>query len=229
MAQTWEDLLFAHWTVPLDGLRRVVPAELTLDTYDGQGWIGITPFVLRGLRLRLTPPVPGLSAFPELNVRTYVRLGGRPGIYFFSLDAASSLAVIATRLTYRLPYFLAAMSAEREGDEVAYSSERESPGGESAGFRARYRPRGPSFVPRSPSLEYFLTERYCLYTLDARRRVHRAEIHHPPWSLRTAEAELGMNTMARAAGIELSGEPTLHYARRQDVLVWPLRRVAPEA
>jgi uncharacterized protein YqjF (DUF2071 family) len=227
MAQSWQDLLFAHWRVPTDQLRRVLPAELPVDTFDGTGWIGVVPFVLRGLRLPLTLPAPWLSAFPELNVRTYVTVGGRPGIYFLSLDAASSLAVFGARRTYRLPYFQAAMSVERRGGEVVYSSQRKSPDGEPAGFRARYRPRGPSFTAEASSLEYFLTERYRLYTLDGHHRVHLADVHHPPWPLQAAEAELERNTMARPLGIDLSGEPLLHFAERQDALIWPLRRVSP--
>nr|MBA2429735.1 DUF2071 domain-containing protein [Thermoleophilaceae bacterium] len=146
MSQVWRDLLFAHWRVPAEQLHRVVPPQLTVDTFEGAGWIGVVPFMIRGARLPLTPPTPWLSDFPELNVRTYVTVNGRPGVYFLSLDAASSLAVFAARRTYRLPYFRATMSTVRQGDEVSYSSERRTRGGEAAGFRARYRPRGPVFT-----------------------------------------------------------------------------------
>ncbi len=226
MSQSWQDLLFAHWRVPGEHLRRVVPPELPVDTFEGTGWIGVVPFMIRGARLPLTPPMPWLSAFPELNVRTYVTVNGRPGVYFFSLDAASALAVFAARRTYRLPYFRAAMSSGRQGGEVVYSSERHSRGGEAAGFRARYRPHGPAFTAEPSSLEFFLTERYCLYTLDGRGRAHRAEIHHPPWALQAAEAQVERNTMVRPFGIDLPGEPVLHFAGRQDALIWPLRRLS---
>lgn len=162
MVQIWQDLLFAHWRVPEEHLRRVVPPQLPVDTFEGAGWIGVVPFMIRGARLPLTPPMPWLSQFPELNVRTYVTVNGRPGVYFLSLDAASALAVFAARRTYRLPYFRAAMSTVRQGGEVVYSSERHSGGGEAAGFRARYRPHGPAFTAEPSSLEFFLTERYCL-------------------------------------------------------------------
>jgi uncharacterized protein YqjF (DUF2071 family) len=226
MSQVWHDLLFAHWRVPAEQLHRVVPPQLTVDTFEGAGWIGVVPFMIRGARLPLTPPTPWLSDFPELNVRTYVTVNGRPGVYFLSLDAASSLAVFAARRTYRLPYFRATMSTVRQGDEVSYSSERRTRGGEAAGFRARYRPRGPVFTAETSSLEFFLTERYCLYTLDGKGRVHRAEIHHPPWPLQIAEAELERNTMVRPFRIDLSGEPLVHFSARQDALIWPLRRLA---
>ena len=200
--------------------------ELPIDTLDGSGWIGIVPFVLRGLRPPLALPTPWPSEFPELNVRTYVTVGGRPGVYFFSLDAASALAVFAARRTYRLPYFRAAMSVVRRGDrgrvlERTGIAERRA-GRLSSALRA---PRARRSEPSGSSLEYFLTERYCLYTVDGRCRIHRAEIHHPPWRLQIAGAELKRNTMTGPLGISLSGEPVLHFAARQDVLTWPRRRV----
>jgi uncharacterized protein YqjF (DUF2071 family) len=227
MAQTWEDLLFAHWRVSVADLRRVVPSELPLDTFDGGAWIGVTPFLVRGLRPRLTPPLPLVSRFAELNVRTYVTIGGQPGIYFLSLDAASWLAVFGARRLFRLPYFRARMAVRRRGGEIAYASRRMSFDGEPAAFDGSYSPNGPTFEAATGSLEYFLTERYCLYTLDERQRVHRADIHHPPWPLQNAGAELRHNSMGAPLGIALDEEPLLHYARRQDVLVWPLNRVGP--
>ena len=225
MAQTWEDLLFAHWRVPVEDLRRVVPSELPLDTFDGDAWIGVTPFLVRGLRPRLAPPLPFVSRFPELNVRTYATVGGRPGIYFFSLDAASWLAVFGARRLFRIPYFRARMSIRRHGGELAYASRRMSFDGDPAAFHASYRPTGPRFEAEPGSLEYFLAERYCLYTFDERLRIHRADIHHPPWPLQRAEAEIPHNTMVEPLRLPLRGPPLLHFARRQDVLVWSRRPV----
>jgi uncharacterized protein YqjF (DUF2071 family) len=150
-----------------------------------------------------------------------VTAGGKPGILFFSLDAASALAVRAARRYYRLPYFRARMSAERAGASVEYSSRRLGSAPGQFAFEGRYGPRGEVFQARPGSLEYFLAERYCLYTLDE-GRLFRGEIHHPPWPLQRAEADLGMNTMA-PPGIETSGEPLLHFAGRQDVVIWSLR------
>jgi uncharacterized protein YqjF (DUF2071 family) len=220
MGQTWNDLLFAHWRVPVETMRTHVPPELPVDTFDGDAWIGVTPFQLAGLRLIAMPPIPRLSTFLELNVRTYVTVAGKPGILFFSLDAASALAVRAARRFYRLPYFRARMSATRAGTSIGYSSDRI---GSAAGrfvFRGRYRPTGEVFQARPASLEYFLTERYCLYTVED-GRVFRGEIHHPPWPLQPAEAEIAANTMP-PPGIETSGEPLLHFAGRQDVVIWSL-------
>ena len=221
MAQTWEDLLFAHWAVPVEAIRHAVPPQLPVDTFEGSAWIGITPFEVSGFRLRGTLPVPAVSRFPEVNVRTYTTVDGRPGIYFLSLDAASCLAVAAARQAYRLPYFRARMSISRRGETVAYRSERVSSA--PAQLRMSYRPAGAVFQAREGSLEHFLAERYCLYTLDERRRVQRADIHHPPWPLQPAEATLEANTMAQAARVELPPEPPLlHFAKRQDVLIWSL-------
>jgi uncharacterized protein YqjF (DUF2071 family) len=216
-AQTWNDLLFAHWRVPADQLRRHLPAELQLDLFEGEAWLGITPFSLTGLRPRGVPPAPVLSHFLELNVRTYVSAGGKPGIWFFSLDASSRLAVWAARRSYRLPYFHATMAKWRDR-WLEFRSRRDG-----ANLLGRYAPAGPVEHAPEGTLEYFLTERYCLYAHDG-TQLYRAEIHHPPWPLQRAQAEIRENTMA-PRGVELPAEPPLlHYARRQDVVAW-----SPEA
>lgn len=223
MGQTWRDLLFAHWNVPPETLEQVVPRNLPLDTRDGKAWVGVTPFAVRDLRLRLTFPVPFVSAFPEINVRTYVKVGDKPGIYFFSLDADSALAVATARRFYRLPYFRSEAAIERTGGRIRYQSARTSRDApRPADFRASYWPVGETFQAPPGSREHWLTERYCLYTLDDRGRVLRADIHHPPWALQTANAEIDTNTMGAELGLELEGEPLLHYARWQDVVFWNL-------
>jgi uncharacterized protein len=225
MGQTWTDVLFAHWSVPPEALRAVVPTQLPLDTFEGCAWVGVVPFSVRNLRPRLTLPIPFLSAFPEINVRTYVTVDGRPGVYFFSLDAASSLAVAAARRFYRLPYFRARMRVSHAEDRVEYSSVRLSaPSRQPASFRARYWPLGDTFTAAAGTLDRWLTERYCLYTLDEHGRVLRGEIHHRSWPLQPAAAEIALNTMGAEAGIPLAGAPLLHYARRQDVVFWALEK-----
>jgi uncharacterized protein len=218
--QTWCDLLFAHWRVPAERLRRLMPATLPLHLYeDGSAWLGITPFVVKGLRLRATPPLPWVSHFPELNVRTYVELDGKPGIYFFSLDAGRRAAVVAARRTYRLPYFHARMRADRVGARIDYESERIDPSGTPARLRGSYHPVGGR---ADDPLGRWLAERYCAYTVDERLRPLRIDIHHPPWPLQPAEGELEAQGMADQLGIELEGEPLLHFSARQDTLIWPL-------
>jgi uncharacterized protein YqjF (DUF2071 family) len=211
--------------MPVDELRPIVPPQLSIDTFEGDAWIGVTPFRVRSLRLRWTPPVPVLSSFGEINVRTYVTAGdGRPGIYFFSLDANSRLGVAAARRTYRLPYFGADITVRGTAeDEVRYRSKRQLE--PSVGFAAEYRPRGDVYHAAPGSLDHFLTERYCLYTLDDERDLHRGEIHHPPWPLQKATATIETNTMVKPLGLRLSGDPLVHFAGRQDVLIWPLSPV----
>jgi uncharacterized protein len=221
MAQTWDDLLFVHYRVSAEEIARHVPQGLEIEQHDGSAWLGVTPFVITGFRLRGTPPLPGVSTFPELNARTYVTAEDKPGIWFFSLDTSSRLAVEAARRWYKLPYFHARMSVTR-GERIAYSSERV--GEEERRFKGRYGPAGESFNAAAGSLEHFLTERYCLYALD-QGRLHRADIHHPPWPLQPADAEIPENTMA-PPGLELPPErPLCHFSRRQDVVIWPLTRV----
>jgi uncharacterized protein YqjF (DUF2071 family) len=224
MAQTWTDLLFAHWSLAPEALRGVVPEQLSLDTFDGQAWLAVTPFAVRNLRLRWMPPVPGLSSFPEVNVRTYVSVGGKPGIFFFSLDAASLLAVHAARRAYRLPYFHARMSIVRAPGALHYASTRiaNESGVPAAAFRATYTPIGAPGAPAAGTLEHWLTERYCLYTLNEEQQVLRGEIQHPRWPLRAARAEIELNTMTEEVGVDLRGTPLLHYAGRQDVVFWTL-------
>jgi uncharacterized protein YqjF (DUF2071 family) len=174
------------------------------------------------IHARGLPPLPGLSRFPELNVRTYVVAGSKPGVYFFSLDAASRPAVWAARTFYSLPYFHAEMSAHVKEGGILYHSRRYRGRAE---FRGGYGPfaRVESSMPGS--LEHWLTERYCLYTVR-KGNVYRAEIHHLPWPLQNAEAEIAVNTTASAAGIELpQAAPLLHFAKKLEVLIWPLRPV----
>jgi uncharacterized protein YqjF (DUF2071 family) len=226
MGQTWAQLLFMHWPLAPEILRPAVPAELPIDTFAGSAWIAITPFEVLGVRLRATPPLPRLSHFPELNVRTYTTVDGRPGIWFLSLDAGSRPAVAAARRLYRLPYFRAQMAIGRRGARITYRSWSASIDRPRAALDLEYAPTGGRFTARPGTLEHFLVERYCLYALDDAHRVHRADIHHPPWQLQPAEATIHENTMTAPFAIELPPEqPLLHYADRQDVVIWPLEPI----
>jgi uncharacterized protein YqjF (DUF2071 family) len=227
MTQSWHNLLFAHWPVDARALQEKLPAGLPLDTFDGQAWLGIVPFAMTNVAPRGVPSVPFVSSFLELNVRTYVTLHGKPGVYFFSLDANSTIAVTAARTLFQLPYYLATMTLEERGGQVTCTSTRDTTIEGVAEFAASYRPVGSVQMAKPGSLEYFLTERYCLYTVDSSFRAKRLEIHHWPWPLQAAEATITVNTMAEAAGIRLpSTAPLLHFARRQDMVAWPLAGVA---
>lgn len=228
MTQTWNTLLFAHWPLPPETLRPLLPAALTLDTYEGEAWLGVVPFQMTNVRPRLAPPVPGLSTFPELNARTYVTLDGKPGVWFFSLDASNRIAVALARRLFRLPYYRARMSSRRSDEKQAirYHSARTHRDAPSATLDALYRPTGPVSYAARGSLEEWLTERYCLYAVGPGDALLRDEIHHRRWPLQPAEAEIQVNTMALAAGIALPDTPPLlHYAARQETLIWTPERV----
>jgi uncharacterized protein YqjF (DUF2071 family) len=217
MTQIWYDLLFAHWPVPLETLRSLIPPGLPLDTFEGQAWLSITPF-----HLSIQPrALPLRQHFPELNCRTYVTLAGKPGIFFFSLDAGSRTAVWGARTFYRLPYYHAKMRVKKQGSCFVYDSRRGA-----AQFQASYQPEGAVHRSSPGTLEHWLSERYCLYTTH-QNKPYRAEIHHLPWPLQPASAAIRHNTIAEAAGIELpSVPPVLAFARELEVLVWRLREVS---
>jgi uncharacterized protein YqjF (DUF2071 family) len=219
MKLSWHDVLFAHWPVDPQAIAPLVPSQLPIDVHDGAAWVGVIPFHMTNVAPRGVPALPFVSAFPEINVRTYVTLAGKPGVYFFSLDAGSAVAAAAARALFGLPYFTATIEVTAEAGTIDYVSRRHATGARIAEFRAGYKPLSP--VASEPgSLEYFLTERYCLYTVN-NGSPRLLDIHHPKWPLQTAEARIDMNTMARASGIELPPErPLLHYASRQDMVAW---------
>jgi uncharacterized protein YqjF (DUF2071 family) len=230
MTQRWNDLLFAHWPIPADEMVRLIPTGLKVDTFDGYAWVGVVPFWMDEVRTRTVGEgcisVPGTRTFCELNLRTYVRSPTTDlrGVYFFSLDAASTLAVIGARTLFHLPYFLASMHSQLESDgTVDYSSNRLLTGGR-VRFKARYRGLGEIAGPsRNGTLEHFLTERYCLFTQHA-GQVLRWDIHHLPWPLEAAEVEIKLNELPAAHGIALPNRPpVLHFARQLQVYLWSLR------
>jgi hypothetical protein len=226
MVQRWHDLLFAHWRCALADLRPLIPSPLEIETCEGSAWISVTPFYMSGVRLRATPPIPTAHAFEELNVRTYVTLDGRPGIWFFSLDCASSLAVIGARIGIYLPYFRAQMRMTRTNGTFAYDSRRWSLAGPPASFSAIYRGVGAERASLPGSLEHFLTERYSLYASRDGNRLWRGDIYHPRWSLQTGEAHIETNSMLTAAGVRpIDDTPLLQFSGFQDVRVWWPQRV----
>jgi uncharacterized protein len=226
MHQSWHDLLFAHWPIPIDMMRKAVPQSLPLDTFEGQAWVGVVPFRMSGVRPRFSPPVPGISAFPELNVRTYVKMGDKAGVYFFSLEAANAIAVQIARTFFHLPYFNARMMLRDTGSWIYYHSKRTHGGAPPAEFEGRYRPVADPYTSKSGSLECWLTERYCLYASNKNGKLYRGEIHHRQWPLQKAEANITTNTMTLPYGLALPDTaPLLHFSRRLDVVVWPLAAI----
>jgi len=228
---TWHDLLFMHYPMEVDALRHLIPKSLEIDTFDGMAWLGIVPFRMTGVAPRFVPNVPFVSSFPELNVRTYVTINGRPGVWFFCLEATNPLAVRVARTLFYLPYMDAKIElkncdCENNGKWIGYESNRTHKNELPATLKLDYRPIGTSFEAQPDSLESFLTSRYCLYSADRRGKVFRGEIDHEPWKLRDAQAIVKENTMADWLGIQLPNEkPLLHFAKKTKVVAWSLKAV----
>lgn len=223
VAMTWHDLLFAHWPVPVETVRSLVPMPLEIDTFDGSAWVGVVPFCMTGVRPRYVPAMRRMSDFPEINVRTYVRTPDRAGVWFFSLDAAHRAAVRTARWRFHLPYHDARIMVAKRGQRVSYHSVRTHRGAPPAEFKGSYGPSGSVYHAAPGTLEHWLTERYCLFAADRTRRIGVGEIHHAPWPLQPATAELEVNTMAAPLGLVLPADPPLlHFAQRLDVTAWTL-------
>jgi uncharacterized protein YqjF (DUF2071 family) len=217
----WCDLAFLHWAVDPAVVQPLLPAGLELDTFDGKAWIGVVPFRMEDVRLRFSPNIPGMSAFPELNVRTYARVGERTGVWFFSFDATNRVAVRGARTLFNLPYYDAEMRVERQGDAIHYQSKRVHPDAPPAEFVASYAPAGDVFESQPGTLEYFLVERYCLFLVTQSGDLGYLDVHHHPWPLQPATVRIETNTMAAATGITLPPEaPLAHFARDLEVVAW---------
>jgi uncharacterized protein YqjF (DUF2071 family) len=221
MRMRWVDLLFAHWPMDPDALRGVIPPSLELDLFDGRAYLGIVPFRMEDVGMRGLPAPPVVGAFPELNVRTYVRHRGRGGVWFLSLDAANRAAVEGARAAFHLPYFEAEMAVGRVREVIDYRSVRIDRRGAPARFEGRYRPTGPVEPAVPGSLEAWLTDRPRLFAVDGDGRVLRTEIAHRAWPLQPAVARIEVDTMAAAHGLTLPDEPPhLRFASRLDVVAW---------
>ena len=231
MRMGWRELLFAHWSVNPATLAPLIPRGLELDLFEGRCYVGAVPFLMEEVTPRFVPPLPGMHAFPELNLRTYVKTGeaeagGKPGVWFFSLDAGQKLAVRVARRFFHLPYFDAKFEIALSGGEVRYSAVRTHPDAPGAQFAASYRPAGPAYHAQAGTLEEWLTGRYCLYSADSAGRIYRGEIDHDPWPLQRAEADIRTNTLGDWLGIEMNGKPELlHFAKSLDVKAWMVERV----
>ena len=221
----WLDLLFAHWPLDEAEIRPLVPPALEIETFEGRAWLGVVPFTMADVAPRSVPAIPRFSTFPELNVRTYVRHRGRPGVWFLSLDAMSWATVRGARLVFPLPYVHARIESRREGDMVHYVSSRDDPDQTPARFEATYRPIGPAREATAGSFDEWATNRMRLFSADRDGRIRRAEIDHPRWPLRPAEGEMDAAELVGVHGLRLPGEPPrLLFADRLDVHGWaPVR------
>jgi len=233
MTQRWNDLLFAHWPVAAAQMAPLLPEGLEPDTFQGTAWLGVVPFWLDRIKINGIPALPGAHSFPDLNLRTYVRdeQTGTPGVYFFSLDASNLLAVGLARGFLHLPYYWAEMRLEQKSErEFAFYSRRRF-SSKPVLFKARYRGLGPTSRLadlRSGTLEYFLTERHCLFSRNRDGETTQSNLHHVSWPLEEAEAEIEHNDLPATIGIELPAQhPVLHYSRRLAVYIWPAKLVKP--
>ena len=233
MYQNWHHLLFLHWEVSPADLQTMLPPGLTVDLHDGKAWVGLIPFTLSGVRPVMMPPLPGVSTFHEVNVRTYVRArNGDPGVWFFSLDASSSIAVEAARLAYKLPYFKATIEFAAKGEAlplVDFTSHREDPrGAMPAHAHIRYQPvEGPARAAAPGTIEHFLIERYVLYAQDSEHQLWRARVEHPPYLIQRAEVTELDETLVWASGVRRPDDvPLRHYAREVNVAIHLPERVS---
>jgi hypothetical protein len=223
----WEQLLFMHWPVSVEAVRGMkprIPEGLEIDTSDGTAWVGLIPFSMH-LRMLGWAAIPTMRRFHECNVRTYVKCHGEPGVWFFSLDAASLLATWGARRFWRLPYHHARMSSRRGGSDIHYASERRSR--TPASLRCSWRVGGSLIRPQPGDLAYFLTERYALYSADDRGGLFRGRIDHEPWPLRSAALLRLEESLLRACGLarDASVAPLLHHADAIDVTAFALERL----
>jgi uncharacterized protein len=211
--QTWRDLLFLHWEVPVTLLRELVPACLSIDVFEGRAYVGLVPFTMHDVRIG---PLP-VADFLETNLRAYVHAEGVPGVWFFSLDAQSAFAVWGARTFHQLPYFRATMECHTSSGSYAYQSRRR---GLDAALDVRWSVAEPeAHHARAGTLEHFLTERYALYGPTRGRGVYRVRVHHPPWPLQRAQLGALSTTIPSAAGIEVGNPIDLVLASSQGVRV----------
>lgn len=223
--QSWLDLSFIHYRVEANQIAAMLPPGLRLQEFDGTAWVGLVPFRMSGVMRRPFPDVPSFSSFPELNLRTYVECGGKPGVWFFSLDAACWPVVFGGRHVFGLPYHSARMSQWHEDGWISFRSIRRKDG---ARFEASYRPLGDVFLAEPGSFEYWAAERYCLYSHSTRCGLRRVEVQHPPWPLQHAEVEIGFSDILGAACIEpLDEVPVCHFSKGVHVVSYPAQTMLP--
>jgi hypothetical protein len=238
LSQNWNDLLLAHFAIAPEALRRLVPEALTLELYDGAAWLTISPFCTSHMRPSGVPPLPGFSFFPQVNLRTYVTVEGKPGLYYFSVDTASLTAVWGARVFFRMQYWHskiqvsgATIQARKATGSAIHFSASRLHGPQAANGAAKlevsYAPEGEAERARRGSLDEFLTERYCVYSWN-RGKFYRTEVHHQPWPLQRVRVEFRANSLADPLGLTLPKEPDVcHFSRSLKMLAWAPERIRP--
>lgn len=227
MRMKWHDLLFLHWPVDPETIESLVPDRLQVDLFDSRAWISVVPFHMSGVSPKWLPDLPWMSRFPELNVRTYVTVDGKPGVWFFTLDATNPIAVRVARALFHLNYVDARIDVSKHDNWIRYRAYRTDNKFATAEFSVDYRPIGSEYTAKRGSLEEWLTSRYCLYTCNRNGDVFRGEIDHAPWKLRDSQAVVHVNSMLEPLGIEVDREPVMvQFAKRTDVVAWGIRKIS---
>ena len=224
--QSWRDLLFLHWPIDKDLLQSKLPAGLQVDCHNGQAYIGVIPFMMYSVRPWWLPKFMAFD-FLEANVRTYVHYKGRPGVFFFSLDAASWLAVQAARIGWSLPYYYAKMNMRKQGDIISYTSTRKNK--HKSMLAVEYQILEPVSSADTNSLAFFLAERYLLFTQRG-KKLYEGQVHHVPYPLQNAQIRSCQETLIEAAGLAVDSQmpPLVHYSKGVDVDIYPLHVVNTE-
>ena len=223
LSQVWNNLLFIHWRMDLGQVRQVVPEPLEIDTFNGEAWIAIVPFDMKGVTFYGLPPISKLSDFPEINVRTYVKFDNKPGVWFFSLDVPSKLAVWSARTFFHLPYRYAEVDVTEQGERIHYQHKMN----DNIEFEAYYHPTDPADA-KTDSFETWATERYCLYCQSKAGHIYRTEVQHPKWPLYKAELNLVSNRLLKNWHV---GEqhPSVLFSKHIDVLAYTPERIKTQA
>ena len=221
-AQTWRNLLFLHWRAPADRLQELVPAQLELDAWDGAAWVSAIAFRLKN-RLRGLPEMPLCSNFLELNLRTYVRYRGEPGVFFLTMHANSAVAVTAARWLTPLPYAFAPMTSQSPDGQWRWQC---GPPARHL-LNGRFRLHGQQILARADSLDEWLLERYRAFVADRRGRLFRMSVEHPPWQVSEVTCDIAAVQTEPSIGITLERSPDQsHYSPGLDALVWPFERLS---
>lgn len=225
MRQTWSNLLFLHWPIPAESLRPHIPAPLQIDTFNRSAWLGVVVFVMDGIYARGLPPVSLTPKFPEINVRTYVQYDGKPGVFFMSLDVDDWASFTIAKRWFHLPYHPAQLSFQTTGQTFHCESIRKGKTNDSIRFSGTYTPLSPVYLPEKETLDHWLTERYCLYSSDNGTDIYCGEIHHRPWPLQKAAADIYINTLFSPFDFDLSDiKPMAHFSKGVDTLIWNIQK-----
>ena len=221
-SQAWENVLFLHWPVEDGPLVGQLPAGLEIDRWEGSAWVSIVAFRLANVRLHGLPPIPLCTDFLEVNVRTYVRHRGEPGIYFLQMYGDGRIAVAAARLLTLLPYRYCPMQCRLEGGAWHWRCGASS-AGPAALLAGQFIAEGHSRRAEAGSLDEWLVERYAAFVPDGRGRLFRMEVEHPPWEIaRVALQFSGAECVAEFLGAEALQAPLGHFSRGTEARLAPL-------